>query len=361
MSEFSASRLTLARERNGWFRKELASRCGITAQTVSNWETGSTLPSRRTIADLAETLGFPESFFFQDDVKKLSQGGLTFRARSRTPAWQKHSAVAAATMVSELVNWIDERFELPEVRLPRLVGQTPDVAARMVRAEWMLGQKPIPNMIHLLESRGVLVFSLAQNCREIDAFSFWAGERPVVMLNTMKSAERSRMDAAHELMHLIAHEEETGKSEEQEATAFGGNFLLPASDVLARVKRVVSLPQLIEAKRRWGVALSALVYRLHELGIASDWQYRTLFVEMAKKNYLADEPNPIEVRETSSLLAQVFQHLQEQGVHLKDVAEDLSWRPAQLAEFVFGLGATLVPIDGGGSSSRRGRPDLRLV
>lgn len=361
MSEFSASRLTLARERKGWFRKELASRCGVTAQTVSNWESGTTIPSSNAIVGLVEELGFPESFFFREDVKNLTQGGLSFRARSRTPAWQKHSAVAAATMVCELVSWIDERFELPEVKLPKLVGQPPDVAARMVRAEWMLGQKVIPNMIRLLESRGVLVFSLAQNCRDIDAFSFWAGERPVVMLNTLKSAERSRMDAAHELMHLIAHEEETGKKEEQEATTFGGAFLLPSSDVLARVKRVISLPQLIEAKRRWGVALSALVYRLHELGIASDWQYRTLFVEMAKKNYLADEPNPIDTRETSSLLSQVFQHLQDQEVQLRDVAEDLSWRPNQLAEFVFGLGATLLPIDGGGSSSGKGQSNLRLV
>lgn len=56
-------------------------------------------------------------------------------------------------------------------------------------------------MIHLLEAHGVRVLSLTQECREVDAFSLWL-QQPFVFLNTQKSGEHSRFDAAHELGHL---------------------------------------------------------------------------------------------------------------------------------------------------------------
>ena len=54
-------------------------------------------------------------------------------------------------------------------------------------------------MLHVLEAKGVRVFSLAENTRNVDAFSSWREERPFVFLNMQKTAERSRFDAAHEL------------------------------------------------------------------------------------------------------------------------------------------------------------------
>src|SRR2546422_621123 len=83
--------------------------------------------------------------------------------------------VTAGMLARELAAWIEHRFELPEVRLPDLQGQRPDLVSRVLRAEWLLGNKPIPNVIRLLESRGVLVLSLAQDVHALDAFSFWSG------------------------------------------------------------------------------------------------------------------------------------------------------------------------------------------
>ena len=51
------------------------------------------------------------------------------------------------------------------------------------------------------------MFGLAEDCRELDAFCFWRHGRPFVFLNTVKSAERNRMDCAHELAHLVLHRE----------------------------------------------------------------------------------------------------------------------------------------------------------
>lgn len=361
MSTFKATLLRLARERRGLFATELARRCGVTPQTVSNWESGTTTPAKRSVDQVAQTLGFPASFFFGVDIDPLSEGAATFRARSKIAARDKHVAQAAGTMAVELLKWIEERFELPDVDLPDFAGQDPDLVARLVRGEWMLGQRPIPNMIHLLESRGVAVLSLAQDCRAIDAFSFWLGERPIVLLNTMKTAERSRIDAAHELCHLLCHREETSKQEEKDADRFAGALLMPADDVYQHVGRSANLQNLISLKHRWGVSLAALVYRLHELGLITDWQYRILFIEISKRGYRTNEPRPID-RERSSVLAQVFETLRERGSGVKDVARDLRWRREDVEEFIFGLGATLTSLRGGGKgTSSVDAPRLRLV
>ena len=105
---------------------------------------------------------------------------------------------------SKFSDYIESRFTLPDPDIPSY-GDSPvppdlaGVAAMDVRGKWGLGQLSIGNMLHLLESKGVRALSLNQPTAKADAFSFWRGGRPFVMLNTRKSAERSRMDAAHEL------------------------------------------------------------------------------------------------------------------------------------------------------------------
>jgi Zn-dependent peptidase ImmA (M78 family)/DNA-binding XRE family transcriptional regulator len=361
MSAFNPVRLVLARERRGLFGKELAARCGVTAQTVSNWESGTTVPSAEAVCRVASDLEFPEGFFYRPDFDRLPEGAASFRARTKLPARQKRAALAAGDLVRELAMWIESRFELPPVRLPDLQGQPPELAAQVVRAEWLLGDKPIPNMIHLLESRGVLVFSLAQDCHELDAFSFWSGGRPIVLLNTMKTPERSRIDAAHELFHLLAHKEETGKQEEEDADSFAGALLMPANDLRRYIPHVLGLNQLIQEKNRWGVSLSALVYRLHRVVLIKDWQYRSLFMELSKRGYRTSEPLSI-ARENSALLSKVFDALRAQGITPRRLALDLCLSLEQLQEFLHGLGAAFLAFEGGGNSSRNGgRDHLRLV
>ncbi|MEK2654790.1 ImmA/IrrE family metallo-endopeptidase [Pseudomonas aeruginosa] len=47
---------------------------------------------------------------------------------------------------------------------------------------------------------------MAEETSQVNAFSCWRrGVTPFVFLNTQKSAEASRFDAAHELGHLVLH------------------------------------------------------------------------------------------------------------------------------------------------------------
>jgi Zn-dependent peptidase ImmA (M78 family)/transcriptional regulator with XRE-family HTH domain len=359
MRSFTPSRLELAQRRRGLTKKELES--VVSRRSLSAYEAGTQQPTEATVAALAEALNFPVEFFYGAELEGPPENGTSFRAMSRMTARRQKQALGAGALALGLSDWIDVHFNLPPPAVPQLRGIDVETAAVVVRAEWGLGERPIKNVIHLLEARGVRVFSLAEECVEVDAFSFWRAERPYVFLNTMKSAEHSRMDAAHELGHLVLHwrhDIPRGREYEHEAERFAAAFLMPRDSILADAPRGTSLDRIIKAKKIWKVSVAALVYRMHQVRVLSDWQYRTLFIELSKRGYRTTEPEEMQ-RETSQVLGKVFAALRDEGMSRADVARQLAMHPADLDQLIFGL--VLTSLDGGQAGTSTGRPELRLI
>jgi hypothetical protein len=57
-----------------------------------------------------------------------------------------------------LSDWLESEFDLPEPDVPDLREDTPETAALSLRHYWGIGERPIKNMIHLLELKGIRVF-----------------------------------------------------------------------------------------------------------------------------------------------------------------------------------------------------------
>lgn len=361
---FNPSRLTLARQRRGMTKTRLAAEANLTVRSVSAYEAGDMVPSETTVADLGRTLCFPTQFFAAASLETPSPESASFRALSSMTAGQRDSALGAGALAIELSEWLDAQFNLPESTLPDLRGHSPEAAAEAIRAAWALGERPIKNVVHLLEAQGVRVFSLVEECNQVDAFSLWRKGTPYVFLNTMKSAERSRFDASHELGHLVLHRHGApqGREAEQEADAFASAFLMPRGSVIAAAPRLPTLDFLVKLKRNWNVSVAALAHRLHAVKLLSDWHYRSLCIEIAQRGYKRTEPNSVP-RETSQLLQKVFQSLRNDGVTKPAIAKQLHINSTELDSLVFGLVVTQVP--GGGEPSGHGTPrrrgHLRLV
>jgi Zn-dependent peptidase ImmA (M78 family) len=201
----------------------------------------------------------------------------------------------------------------------------------------------------------VRVFSLADDCREVDAFSLIRDDRPFVFLATDRSAERQRFDAAHELGHLLLHAGAArvhGRDREAEANRFAAAFLMPRRAVLAQGLREATVEQILLAKRRWGVSAMALTHRLHELHLLSDWNYRTACVALSRDGYRTAEPGGGRP-EVSQVLAKVFA-----TVDPGRLADALGLGREELSRHVFGLVPVLVT--GGGRTTPGGR-SLRAV
>ena len=70
-------------------------------------------------------------------------------------------------------DWVANRFNLPKIDIPDLSADyTPEGKPSPLREYWQLGQRPISDIIKLLESKGVIVLSLKEDIKTVDAFSF---------------------------------------------------------------------------------------------------------------------------------------------------------------------------------------------
>jgi Zn-dependent peptidase ImmA (M78 family) len=313
---------------------------------------------------LAAALSFPVEFFQGSDVEGFPLGAVSFRAMSKMTAGTRDAALAAGRIALLINEWLEARFQLPRPDVPTLGLQSPETAAEMVRTRWGLGYAPIPNMVHLLESKGVRVFSLPPECRSVDAYSLRWFDTPVVVLTPGKSSERRRFDLAHELGHLVLHAEQEGfqgPTAEREANRFASAFLMPRRALLARPLRNASLDAILRERTRWKVAAMALTYRLKELGFLSDWEYRHHCVALSRLGYRRAEPGGCP-GETSLLLAKVLQALRAKKILLADVAAELNITYDELAQHLAELVVMPVATDDMQSApTPRGTGHLRLA
>jgi Zn-dependent peptidase ImmA (M78 family)/DNA-binding XRE family transcriptional regulator len=359
---FNPSRLTWARRRRGLTKTRLALAIGVELRSATAYEAGEFAPEPDRLRKIAAVLRFPEPFFLGDDIEEPALDTASFRSMSKMSARQRNTALGSGAVALLLNEWIEARFTLPETDLPDLGRDaSPESAAEAVRRVWDLGELPIKNMVHLLEARGVRVYSLALDATEVDAFSMWRQKRPYVFLNTLKSAEHARFDAAHELGHLVLHRHAApnGQEAEQHANAFASAFLMPAASVHAHAPRFATMDQLIRLKKIWGVSLAAITYRLHKLGFLSDWHYRKLYIEISKRGYRKAEPDGGQ-REISQVLQKVFAALRAEGVTKHTIAEVLHVHPKDVDELVFGLALTVLDGSARGTANP-GRLPPRLT
>lgn len=328
-------------------KKAFADLLDVDLHTTSRWELCQSEPSPESIDAIARVLRYPKAFFFGEDIDAPVSEGASFRSQTSMSASERDAALAAVQISFLLADWVDEKFNLPEINVPdlHLYSADPETGAQILRQEWGLGEKPITNMVQLLESRGVIVFSLAENTATVDAYSVWRKNRPFVYLNTFKSAERSRFDAAHELAHLVLHRvgSVTGRIAEDQANRFASAFLMPEIDVRSRMPRGLTIHQLISMKNHWKVSLAALNYRIHKLGITTAWKNRDLCIEIAKRGFHKTEPDGIP-REKSVLWDKVLKALWSEKTTHSDIAKDISLPTEEVADLLFGILGS-VPTD----------------
>jgi Zn-dependent peptidase ImmA (M78 family)/DNA-binding XRE family transcriptional regulator len=354
------SRLVVARKRRRMTLAQLAVASGVSVRSITAFENGHKQPGSDTMDALAEALSFPRGFFEGAPIDEIPLGSVSFRALSKISALDRNAALGAGQVSSLINEWNERHFRLPKTNVPTLSHLDPEEAAERVRALWGLGEAPITNMIHLLEANGIRVFSLAADCENIDAYSLRHQGKPFCILNTRKSGERGRFDAAHELGHLVLHADDRlahGVEAEDQANQFASALLMPRAGILAQSLRDATPDRILLAKRKWKVAAVALTYRLHDLGLLSEWKYKAVSKRLAQLGYRRGEPGGI-VHESSQLLSKVFASLRHDEEKIS-LADALHLTTEELNLHVFGL----VPIvlDGGRQTSPAARPLLQLV
>lgn len=298
-------RIKQVREYMGWTQQELAAQLLVSQPFVAHIENGVAKPPLDAVTALAFKSGFPLGFFERPVETDFPLGSLLFRAHADMKDREQRIVHRHAQMAFEIVRHLLSSRLIRDVvvKVPRVTERDPERAAIIARSELGLSNdSPVKHMLATMEAAGVVVIALPRAFARGDAFSAWAfaddaRRRPVVVLSADRPADRVRMNGAHELAHLVMHQQVAASAAELEDDAknFASAFLLPADAMRQMIVPPVTLDTFVSLKLRWGVAIQALIVRSHRLGLITPRKYKSLMQRLSARGWRLNEPLSSEV------------------------------------------------------------------
>jgi Zn-dependent peptidase ImmA (M78 family) len=241
------------------------------------------------------------------------------------------SARGRAQWLHEISDFLCGEIEMPVIDIPELdISSNPGLisnddiekATLDTRASWGLRDGPIPHLGKLLESKGIILSRIALNATKLDGLSGRSTTgRPYIILNSEKaSSVRSRFDAAHELGHLILHNNSPIRPEsalyrlmEIQAHKFAGAFLFPREAVFDEIS-LSDLDSLVGNKERWKISIAAIISRLYNLDLIDEYKKIQLYKQMSSRGWRTWEPLDDElIPERPFVLSHAYKLICEEG------------------------------------------------
>lgn len=354
----SADRLRLAREMRRWTQRALVEEMdarghSVTSAALSQLELGRSAPTGKTLLAIAEATAFPLDYFVRRKADAQVDG--FFRSLRSAPARERRWAIAEAHLLHDFVRVVEHYVELPDLDVPRISLTSEDrseleAVARSVRKSWGLGLEPIENVVRETERHGIVTTRLPLGRHDLDAFSVWFDDRPIVVLGSDKgSTARSRFDAAHELGHGVLHSpSDVGSPKaEKEAHGFAAAFLMPEDSIRPYLSSTVNWRELMDVKARWGVSLSALLLRARDLQILSPARYVSSMKYMSARGWRKAEPGDrvLGAPEDPRLMRAALRRMKADGLALEDITEEAGLPTVDVRELVATSAGTRHRID----------------
>jgi Zn-dependent peptidase ImmA (M78 family) len=285
--EFSPVQLRLARDMRSMPAQNLANKAGCALADLHAYESGTRSPSHATLLRLSLLLEVPVEFFAAEHggmVPSVDDGHFRHLRAALGPA--RRQVVGQLAILSRFLDAASRYIEMPSNRIADLVSvveSEEEIEELAERAREVLGagRDPIRSVVFALESQGACVRKLPRGLEEIGTFSLWHRGRPFVELRPGSSIAQSRVDAAHELGHLLMHVEPMPGHPgfERAAERFARALLLPRNAVRAECPRSLDYDGLDAMRARWGVPISVAIERAFELGALRESAYLTAKAE----------------------------------------------------------------------------------
>lgn len=335
--------------------EKLAKRFPISHATIANYESGKSSPPMDVLAALADLYDRPINWFLE---RGKSLTGVRYRnLKSRVKERELHRFEA------DVQRWVDA-YVAVETRLKRPLVSTiketrvkstidADDLSREVRRMLQISEDDaIPSMVEVLEKFRVRVLEQPTELR-IDGLAAKYDEEYVVVLNPTVSNDRGRLNAAHELAHVLFgdcdHDGQETKETERRAFDFASHFLLP-NNQLKKAFIGKSMVRLVQFKERFGISMAAMVYRADKLGFITKSEAKWLWIEFARRGWKSNEPGLVRPDRATRFEQLIDELLVSGKMSLKEVADLAGVRPDAIRErlnFAMGIQGSNGPEDDG--------------
>lgn len=344
LKEIFAERFKSARLMNGLSLQEVADAMNnqLTRQALHRYEKGEVIPDSEKINLLSKIFNVTPDYFFRSTRVEL--GEVEYRKLDKMP--QKEAAV----IVEKTKEYLSRYLELEEIlglsnkfddHLEdfEVVTNYEQVnrAAELLREKWSLGKGAIFNSVELLEDKNIKVVKLDVN-DDFDGLQTCVNRTiPVVAYNSNKinKPDRIRFTLLHELAHLLLKFGDiTERQKETLCNQFAGAMLLPEETIKAELgehRNKLSVNELGNIKKQYGISMQAVVMRAKDCGIINDHYTKQFFFMFKQMNWRIDEPIEYQGVEESNRFEQLlFRALIEEQISMSKAA---SLTNQTLAEF----------------------------
>ena len=290
MNELAVNLMRL-RKLNGLTQQAVAKAAGISRVAYRNLEKGDAEPREGTLQALSKALNI-SAMDLLAPVPHLNS--LRFRAN---PDMSVQEIAQGEQLVMRSAHWLSDFNELESLlgkkrnnALKPAEQTRPENAAAKVRQE-LLGKSSacdcVPDFCELLENAGIKLLLCDFKLSNLFGLSIGAADGgPAIAINVGKniSVERQIFSIAHELGHLILHQETYGKDpaklndeQEHEADRFAAAFLMPEKAFITEWNENRGLhwvDAVLKTKRHFKVSYQAVLHQLIDMGKA---EYPTVY------------------------------------------------------------------------------------
>ena len=337
--------LRFYRLKNGMSMKQLASMVGVSAMTISYYESGERKPGIDMIRALAKALGVRTTDFLNNRNTKLVFAHGEFRKSSKLSIrQQEYIKESVEEYLGRFYSVIDALGGdvLPDAPVCHGLMLTDNVEenAMAMRKYLRISEfGPVGNLVELLENKGILIYVMEI---ENDAFSGMNGSvngRPYIIVNGRMNTERIRSTIAHEMAHFIFKwpDDMEEKQIEKMATAISGAFLFPVPDAKRElgIRRTAITKDMILTCKEYGISMYLLVKRANLCGIVNDNVTKNFYIQAGQAGWKKHEPTRIRKEEPGLFMQLVFRAVSESEISIQKGAELLKQPYSFVAEQCF--------------------------
>ena len=314
----------------------------VSKQSISKYETGKMIPTSSVLLALSKALGVSADYFFRSGIRLEN---VEFRKKSSLG--KKKEA-----QITEIVRDRLERYILIEQIVSMNVPfsnpiqnieindvKAIETAVRELRKAWWIGLDSLPNIMELLEDKGIKVIEIEGNDK-FDGLSANVnnGTIPVIVINRQWPVERKRFTCMHELGHLLLQLPVGLDEKEKEHFChyFANAMLLPADAFLREIglkRRHLSLSELVPIKEYFGISVSAILKRARDLEVISDAYYQYFYIRFLSKNRKENGLGNYPGRESSNRFMQLlYRATSEELISMSRAAELANMKLADYRE-----------------------------
>ncbi len=353
----------------GLSQNDLAEKVAMSRIGYSKLERGDVEPRLDTMQRLAKFFNVKIDALLEEvpqfkAIRFRANKTLTSRDRSR-----RESLLISVAKCLRGLNALEQTLGCSrEFSIPACDSTDPIKVATDVREQLNLGERPIIGIAGLLFNSGIKILRVDSALKRFWGFSVGrsdGGPAIVVNVHDAISYERRIFTVAHELGHLLMHDDTYHSDvegaepddEEKSANVFASHFLMPnrafvdtwnASSNLDFYKRVINV------KRVFSVSYKTVLYRFSEL-TGKDYHDLDVMFQNAeirlhgKRLGTTEEPEPLltesglgsyrlaEFRDDYAMSV-IYSGLQKRLTNIFEAAEVMGISPERMQEIVNGWG-----------------------